>query len=85
MLTRSLDLHATSEKPKDKDWVNVSLEYLKAYVQDMGKALLIATEDHVAYTENIVKALRQAAEELETGMSGVVPYADGEKTDRWAR
>ena len=69
MLTRSLDLHATSDKPKDKDWVNVSLEYLKAYVQDMGKVLLIATEDHVAYTESVVKALRQAAEELDAGKS----------------
>ncbi|KAI0093548.1 trafficking protein particle complex subunit 10 [Irpex rosettiformis] len=66
MLTRSLDLHATSEKPKDKDWVNISLEYLKAYVQDMGRDLLISTDDHVAYTASVVKALRLAAEELES-------------------
>ena len=67
MLTRSLDLHTTTDKSKDKDWINVSLEYLKAYVQDMGKDLLITTEDHVAYTASVVKALRAAAEELESG------------------
>lgn len=73
MLTRSLDLHATSEKPKDKDWINILLEFLKAYVQDSGKALLINTEDHVAYTASLVKSLKDAAADLDTGTFKLFP------------
>ncbi|KAI0341805.1 hypothetical protein BDW22DRAFT_1377071 [Trametopsis cervina] len=66
MLTRSLDLHATSQKPRDKEWLNVLLDFLKAYVQDLGKALLITTEDHVAYTTSLVGRLRETSESLES-------------------
>ena len=69
MLTRALDLHESVEKPHDKDWLSVLLEYLKAYVHDLGKALLITKDDHVAYTSSLVHALRQAAQSLETGSS----------------
>lgn len=68
MLTRSLDLHATSDKPKDKEWINVLLEFLKAYVQDLGKALLINQDDHVAYTTSLVNSLRDAASKLDSGV-----------------
>lgn len=67
MLTRSLDLHENSNKPKDKDWINVLLEFLKAYVQDSGKALLVTKEDHIAYTTSLVKSLSEAAADLESG------------------
>jgi trafficking protein particle complex subunit 10 len=70
MLTKSLDLHTESQKTKDADWIHVVLDYLKAYVQDMGKALLITVEDHVAYTSALVKSLREAASDLESGECG---------------
>ena len=69
MLTRALDLHAEAQKPQDRDWVMILLEYLKAYVQDMGKSLLITKEDHVVYTSSLVYALRQAALSLDAGSS----------------
>ena len=68
MLTRSLDLQALSDKPKDQEWINVVLEFLKAYVQDLGKALLINQDDHVAYTTSLVKSLRDAASRLQSGL-----------------
>ena len=67
MLTRALDLHDSVEKPRDRDWLLILLEYLKAYVQDLGKALLITKDDHVAYTSSLVHALRETALALETG------------------
>lgn len=69
MLTRALDLHDSVEKPHDRDWLSILLDYLKAYVHDLGKALLITKEDHIAYTSSLVHALRQAASTLETGSS----------------
>ena len=67
MLTRALDLHDSVEKPRDRDWLLILLEYLKAYVQYLGKALLITTDDHVAYTSSLVPALRETALALEAG------------------
>lgn len=67
MLTRALDLHDSVAKPHDRDWLLILLEYLKAYVQDLGKALLITKDDHVAYTSSLVQALREAASSIETG------------------
>ena len=68
MLTRALDLHAEAQKPQDRDWVMILLEYLKAYVQDMGKSLLITKEDHVRYTSSLVEALVESARTLKSGM-----------------
>ncbi|KAF7793103.1 hypothetical protein EIP86_004211 [Pleurotus ostreatoroseus] len=64
MLTQALDLHAQSGKPRDRDWILILLEFLKAYVQDMGKSLLTAKEDHVAYASSLVDVLRDAAQAL---------------------
>lgn len=66
MLTRALDLHAEAQKPQDKDWILVLLEFLKAYVQDLGKALLITKEDHQAYTSSLVNALGDSARSLKS-------------------
>lgn len=67
MLTRALDLHAEAEKPQDREWILVLLEFLKAYVQDLGKALLITKEDHVAYTSSLVDSLKSSALALQAG------------------
>ena len=67
MLTRALDLHDSVERPHDRDWLSILLDYLKAYVHDLGKALLITKEDHTSYTASMVHALREAAASLETG------------------
>lgn len=68
MLTQALDLHAESDKPRDRDWILILLEFLKAYVQDMGKSLLITKEDHIAYTSSLVDVLKDAAQALPSGM-----------------
>lgn len=67
MLTRALDLNESVEKPHDKEWLLVLLDYLKAYVQDLGKALLITKEDHVTYTSSLAQELHKAAVALESG------------------
>ena len=67
MLTRALDLHSEAEKPRDREWITLLLEYLKAYVQDFGKALLITKEDHVAYTSSLISALSDSARALKAG------------------
>lgn len=67
MLTRALDLHALVEKPRDRDWLLILLDYLKAYVQELGKALLITKDDHIAYTSSLVHTLREAALAIDSG------------------
>ena len=67
MLTRALDLYDSAEKPRDRDWLSILLEFLKAYVHDLGKALLITKDDHVAYTSSLIHALQEAARALDAG------------------
>ncbi len=67
MLIRALDLHSSAEKPKDREWMVVLLEFLKAYVQDLGKALLITKEDHAAYVTSLINGLKDVAHSLQSG------------------
>ena len=77
MLTRALDLHSETEKPKDRDWILILLDFLKAYVQDLGKALLITKEDHVAYASSLVESLKASAQSLQAGTSIVLRQSAG--------
>ena len=67
MLNRALDIHAAAEKPRDREWIHVLLHFLRAYVEDMGRQLLMSEEDGAAYVQGLVTALKSAAEELDSG------------------
>ncbi|PSR94078.1 hypothetical protein PHLCEN_2v4506 [Hermanssonia centrifuga] len=69
MLIRALDLHSSAEKPKDREWMVVLLEFLKAYVQDLGKALLITKEDHAAYVTSLINGLKDVAHSLQSDLT----------------
>ncbi|OBZ75937.1 Trafficking protein particle complex subunit 10 [Grifola frondosa] len=68
MLTRALHVHSSAEKPRDRDWIHVLLHFLKAYVEDMGKELLIEEEDYESYISGLVSALKDAAHELDSDL-----------------
>lgn len=67
MLNRALDIHASAEKPKDREWIHILLHFLRAYVDDM-MDLLLSTDDSEAYVAQLVSALKDAAHELDSGM-----------------
>lgn len=69
MLNRALDIHASAEKPKDREWIHILLHFLRAYVDDMGMDLLLSTDDSEAYVAQLVSALKDAAHELDSGMT----------------
>ena len=68
MLNRALNIHAAAEKPKDREWIHVLLHFLRAYVEDMGRQLLMSEEDSAAYVQGLATQLQAAAQELDTGM-----------------
>ena len=68
MLNRALNIHAAAEKPKDREWIHVLLHFLRAYVEDMGRQLLMSEEDSAAYVQGLATQLKAAAQELDTGM-----------------
>ncbi|KAI0327179.1 hypothetical protein GY45DRAFT_1328000 [Cubamyces sp. BRFM 1775] len=65
MLNRALDIHASAEKPRDREWIHILLHFLRAYVDDMGRDLLMNKEDSEAYVAHLVQALNDAARELD--------------------
>ena len=67
MLNRALNIHEAAEKPRDREWIHVLLHFLRAYVEDGGRDLLLSEEDNKAYVEKLVAALKEAAENLDNG------------------
>ncbi|KAI0780765.1 trafficking protein particle complex subunit 10 [Trametes elegans] len=72
MLNQALDIHASSGKPKDREWIHILLHFLRTYVEDMGKELLMSEEDSRAYVSQLVAAFREAVQELDAD----TPYPD---------
>ncbi|KZT68199.1 hypothetical protein DAEQUDRAFT_693019 [Daedalea quercina L-15889] len=68
MRMQALSIHASAEQAKDGDWAHIVLDFLKAYVEDMGAELLMDVDDHKAYVTGLVESLRRAATELQTDM-----------------
>ncbi|KAK7693660.1 hypothetical protein QCA50_003229 [Cerrena zonata] len=69
MLFQALDIHAAAEKPKDREWIFILLNFLKAYVQDLGKELLTGGEDHATYVKDLISALHEATRDMELELS----------------
>ena len=69
MLNRALTIHEAAEKPRDREWIHVLLHFLRAYVEDMGRQLLMSEEDSTAYVQRLVAELRAATQELDSGRS----------------
>lgn len=67
MLSRALDTHAKLHKPKDREWIHILLSFLKAYVDDFGKELLMHEEDKEVYVSQLVNEMRSAVCELDAG------------------
>ena len=67
MLNRALNIHEAVEKPKDREWIHVLLHFLRAYVDDGGRDLLLSEEDSKAYVDKLVGALKDAAQNLDNG------------------
>ena len=67
MRMQALSIHTSTEQPKDADWAHIVLDFLKAYVEDMGAELLMDVDDHKAYVTGLIESLRHAASELQAG------------------
>ncbi|KAI0797709.1 trafficking protein particle complex subunit 10 [Abortiporus biennis] len=65
MLIQALDIHASANKPQDVEWIHVLVQFLKAYVEDFGKELLMTREDIVTYLNRLLVTLKEAAEAVE--------------------
>ncbi|KAI0831480.1 trafficking protein particle complex subunit 10 [Trametes gibbosa] len=72
MLNRALDIHASAEKVKDREWIHILLHFLRAYVDDTGMDLLLTHDDSQAYVAQLVSALKDAAHALDAD----TPYPD---------
>ncbi|KAH9934671.1 trafficking protein particle complex subunit 10 [Fomitopsis serialis] len=68
MRMQALSIHASTEQVKDADWAHIVLDFLKAYVEDMGADLLMDVDDHKAYVTGLIESLRHAADELQIDM-----------------
>ncbi|TFK86916.1 hypothetical protein K466DRAFT_586827 [Polyporus arcularius HHB13444] len=66
MLNRALNIHEAAAKPKDREWIHVLLHFLRAYVEDMGRQLLMSEEDSAAYVQGLATQLKEAAQELDS-------------------
>lgn len=71
MLTRALKLHSTADKEKDRDWLHLVLEFLRACVEDLGKELIIDDVNREEYFEKLLASLKDAAGQLQAGISSV--------------
>ncbi|KAH8106751.1 trafficking protein particle complex subunit 10 [Cristinia sonorae] len=69
MLCQALDIHSSVGKARDRDWVYILLDFLKAYIQDLGKELLMVESDHMNYVTDLVEALRVAAQSAPSEMT----------------
>lgn len=69
MLSQAIDTHSTLGSSKDQQWINNALSFLRTYVDDRGRELLMQEDDKVAYVTRIVEWLGSAVADLETGMS----------------
>jgi trafficking protein particle complex subunit 10 len=69
MLSRAIDTHAELQRPKDREWIHILLAFLKAYVEELGKELLLHEDDKKAYVSQLVGELHTAASKLDTGNS----------------
>ncbi|PCH38130.1 hypothetical protein WOLCODRAFT_64398 [Wolfiporia cocos MD-104 SS10] len=68
MRLQALKIHTSTEKEKDAEWANIVLEFLKAYVEDMGQELLMDVDDHKSYISLLVQSLQAAARELKSDL-----------------
>ncbi len=68
MLFRALTTHASAESTKDEAWIRLLLHFFKAYVQDLGKMLLLKQREQVTYVTELAEALISAARDVPSGM-----------------
>ena len=69
MRMQALSIHTSTEQPKDVDWAHIVLDFLKAYVEDMGAELLMDVDDHKAHVTGLIESMQHAAPELQAGWS----------------
>lgn len=67
MLSRAIDTHAALKKPRDREWIHILLAFLKTYVNDRNTELVVSDEDIEDYITGLMSALREAAENLDSG------------------
>ncbi|KAF7964535.1 hypothetical protein HWV62_6039, partial [Athelia sp. TMB] len=66
MLSQAIDTHAKLNNPKDREWIHITLSYLKTYVEELGNELLLHEDDKVAYVGKLIAEMRNASQDLES-------------------
>lgn len=65
---QAVDIHSKLEKPKDREWIHIILDFLKAYVADLSQEFLMKNEDKTEYISGLIDNLRTAASDLDSGL-----------------
>lgn len=67
MLCQSLDIHANVDKPKDREWINILLSFLKTCLSDSDPTLLMHNDDREPYIAGLIDSLKASAKALDSG------------------
>lgn len=70
---QAVDIHSKLEKPRDREWIHVILDFLKAYVADLSQEFLMEDEDKIEYISGLTDMLREAANDLDSGQQQIQP------------
>jgi hypothetical protein len=69
MLGRAVTAHADVGRPRDREWVLGALAYLRAYVEELGREVMMPDEDKRQWLGALVREVQEAAEGLDLGRS----------------
>lgn len=68
MRMQALTVHTSAEKARDEEWIHIVLDFLRTYVEDMGKELLMDVDDQLSYVVGLVTSLIEAARGLQADL-----------------
>jgi hypothetical protein len=63
---RAMKIHSQMSIPRDREWIHVLLDFLKAYIVDMSQEFVVQNNEKT-YMSDIIDSLRIAASELQSG------------------
>ncbi|KAI0053990.1 hypothetical protein FA95DRAFT_1529824 [Auriscalpium vulgare] len=66
MLSQAIDIYSLSGTAQDQQWINIVLSFLRSYVEDLGRELLMQEDDKAAYLSKLIASLKDVVDNLET-------------------
>ncbi|THH18490.1 hypothetical protein EW146_g2511 [Bondarzewia mesenterica] len=66
MLLQAIETHKMLGSARDQQWINILLSFLRSYVDDFGKDLLMLEDDKTAYVSWLIEGVKEAVGTLDT-------------------